>query len=84
MGVHSVSKRRMRPKNNQDLWLEFLLLNGSPELLIDWLYEHFTKIKGRHSCLRIIRLNKLHAVPLIAAENILQIICVISRKASHC
>lgn len=24
IGVHSDSKRQMRPKNNQDLWLEFL------------------------------------------------------------
>lgn len=36
IGVHSVSKHRMRLKNNQDLWLEFLLLNGSP-LTAYWL-----------------------------------------------
>lgn len=51
---------------------------------IDWLYEHFSKIKGRHLCVRIIGPNQSHAVPLIAAENILQIMCVISRKANHC
>ncbi len=46
-GMHSISKRRMRLKNNQDLWLECLDL---PLQCIDWLYKDFSKIKGSHLC----------------------------------